>query len=110
MHVLRTLVFCLVLPACLDEEPPDVPTDEVIFTIEAPASFDALVMILADGRETVTVDPPRSIYVWDYRTYFLPDALQMVAYRDGAVVASANGTFTYSYDRTPNGMYTIELL
>lgn len=111
--MLRVLLLCLVLPACLDEEPPDVPDHEVIFTIKGPASFDTLTMVLPKmERESVTVDPPSSEYLWDYQTYFLPDNLQMIAYRHGAVVGSDGSdaeTFTYDDYRTPNAMFTIEL-
>ena len=106
--MVRALFLCLLLSACVDEEPPDVPDQEVIFTVKAPSSFDSLTMVLPEARESVTVDPPSSVYLWDYRTYFLPDNLQIIAYRDGAVVAHAAGTFTYDPDRTPN-MFTIEL-
>jgi hypothetical protein len=108
--MVRALLLCLLLPACLEEEePPDVPDHEAIFTIKSPASFDSLEMIMPDGRETVAVDPPSSVYLWDDLTYFLPDNMQVVAYRDGAKVAYADDSFTYTYYQTPNGMFTIEL-
>jgi hypothetical protein len=108
-RMLRTLVLCLLLPACLDEEPPDVPDHEVIFTVKAPSSFDTLTMVLPESRESVTVDPPSSVYLWDYATYFLPDNLQMIAYRDGVAVAHAAETLTYDQYRDPD-MFTIELV
>lgn len=108
--MLRVLLLCLLLPACLDEEPPDVPDHEVIFTVKAPSSFDTLTIVLPEmSRESVMVDPPSSVYLWDYQTYFLPDNLQMIAYRDGVAVGHAAQTFTYDQYRDPN-MFTIELL
>jgi hypothetical protein len=108
--MVRALLLCLLLPACVEEdEPAEVPDHEVIFTIKSPASFDTLTMILPDGRETVAVDPPSSVYVWDDLTYFLPDTMQVVASRDGVTVAYAADTFTYDQYRTPSGMFTIEL-
>jgi len=104
----RALLLCLLLPACLDEEPPDVPDQEVIFTIKAPASFDSLMIVEPDGRETLAVDPPSSVYIWDDNTFFLPDTMQVIASRGGAVVAYANETLTYDQYRQPN-MFTIEL-
>ena len=107
--MLRTLALCLLLPACVDEEPPDVPDHEAIFTIKAPASFDTLTVITPDGRETVPVDPPSSVYLWDDLTYFLPDTMQVIASRDGVQVAYADESFTYDQYRTPSGIFTIEL-
>ena len=105
---MRFLLLCLLLPACLEEEPPDVPDQEVIFTIKSPASFDSLTIVEPDGRETLAVDPPASVYIWDDQTWFLPDSMQVIASRDGAVVAYANETITYDPYRQPN-MFTIEL-
>ena len=105
---MRFLLLCLLLPACLEEEPPDVPDQEVIFTIKSPAAFDTLTIVEPDGRETLAVDPPASVYIWDDQTWFLPDSMQVIASRDGAVVAYANETITYDPYRQPN-MFTIEL-
>ena len=105
---MRALLLCLLLPACLEEEPPDVPDQEVIFTIESPTSFDTLTIVEPDGRQTLAVDPARSVYIWDDKTFFLPDSMQVIASRGGAVVAYANETFTYDQYSEPN-MFTIEL-
>jgi hypothetical protein len=107
--MVRALLLCFLLPACLEEELPDVPDHEVIFTVKAPASFDSLTLVLPQSRESVTVDPPSSVYLWDYQTYFLPDNLQMIGYRDGVAVAHAAQTITYDQYRDPN-MFTIELV
>lgn len=85
-----------------------MPDQEVFFTIESPTSFDTLTVVEPDGRETLAVDPPSSVYIWDDKTYFLPDSMQVIASRDGAVVAYANATFTYDQYRMSN-MFTIEL-
>ncbi|HEY6035496.1 MAG TPA: hypothetical protein VIV58_14585 [Kofleriaceae bacterium] len=105
---MRALLLCLLLPACLDEEAPDVPDQEAIFTIVSPASFDTLTIVEPDGRETLAIDPPSSVYIWDDKTWFLPDTMQVIASRAGAVVAYANETLTYDPHQLPN-RFTIEL-
>jgi hypothetical protein len=109
--MVRAVLLCFALPACLSEAP-DPPRDnfEIVFTITAPSSFDSLVMILpAMPRATVSVDPASSEYVWDYRTYELPDSVQIIGFLDGVAVGHESMPLTYSFPQTPNGTFTFVL-